>query len=94
MPVCVFLSLQGDVTDVKLEFDEDGEVTGENSLVSPSAQGSAPTPPAAKPKTPRVRKEKKEPSKNLEPKDRTTPGLEPHTCGTLKMDKPYLEFRS
>ena len=55
---------QGD-TDVvvKMEFDEDGEgASKENSMTSPSS-GPAGTTPASggKPKTPRVKREKKEP---------------------------------
>ncbi|XP_031441565.1 LOW QUALITY PROTEIN: DNA topoisomerase 2-beta [Clupea harengus] len=79
---------KGDVTDVKLEFDEDGEVTGENSLVSPSAQGSAPPPPAANPKTPRVRKEKKEPST---PREKKTPTPKGSSGKKVKKRNPWSD---
>lgn len=49
---------------VKLEFDDDGMMdtngaAGDNSTISPSGQPN----PGAKPKAPRVKKEKKEPGK-------------------------------
>ena len=48
---------------VKMDFDEDGEgASKENSLTSPSSGPAAPAPASgAKPKAPRVKREKKEP---------------------------------
>lgn len=57
--------IQGDVElPVKLEFDDDGMVdangaAGDNLMISPSGLPN----PGAKPKAPRVKKEKKEPGK-------------------------------
>lgn len=56
---------QGDAEmSVKVEFDDDSLIdsngaAGDNSMISPSGLPN----PGAKPKTPRVKKEKKEPGK-------------------------------
>lgn len=60
--MCIF---KGDAEiSVKMEFDDDGMMdangaAGDNSMISPSGLPN----PGAKPKAPRVKKEKKEPGK-------------------------------
>lgn len=61
--MCVYI-FQGDA-EMKQEFDDDGMMdangaSGDNSMISPSGLPN----PGAKPKAPRVKKEKKEPGKN------------------------------
>ncbi|XP_062384995.1 DNA topoisomerase 2-beta isoform X2 [Sardina pilchardus] len=68
--------------DVKLELDEDGEVTGENSLISPSGLGTP------KPKAPRVKKEKKEPSA---PREKKTPTPRGSSGKKVKKRNPWSD---
>ncbi len=63
MCVCVCLCQVEVDAAMKLEFDEDsalGSNEGENSVISPSGLPN----PGAKPKAPRVKREKKEPGNN------------------------------
>uniref|UniRef100_W5KU53 DNA topoisomerase 2 n=1 Tax=Astyanax mexicanus TaxID=7994 RepID=W5KU53_ASTMX len=80
---------EGDMS-VKMEFDNDDSVmdsngaTGDNSLISPSG---LPT-PGAKPKTPRVKKEKKEPGA---PRQRKTPGTPKGSAKKVKKRNPWSD---
>ncbi|KAL6460378.1 hypothetical protein MHYP_G00303440 [Metynnis hypsauchen] len=74
---------------VKIEFDDDGVVdsngaAGENSLISPSGLPN----PGAKPKAPRVKKEKKEPGA---PRQRKAPGTGKGPAKKVKKRNPWSD---
>lgn len=74
---------------VKLEFDDDGMMdtngaAGDNSTISPSGQPN----PGAKPKAPRVKKEKKEPGTT---RQRKTPGAAKSTPKKAKKRNPWSD---
>ncbi|XP_062866444.1 DNA topoisomerase 2-beta [Trichomycterus rosablanca] len=75
-------------TAVKFEFDEDGMVeangAGDGSLISPSGLPN----PGAKPKAPRVKKEKKEPGA---PRQRKAPGLTKSPAKKVKKRNPWSD---
>ncbi|KAB5517842.1 hypothetical protein PHYPO_G00171840 [Pangasianodon hypophthalmus] len=74
---------------VKVEFDDDGMMdtngaAGDNSMISPSGLPN----PGAKPKAPRVKKEKKEPGA---PRQRKTPGTAKGTPKKAKKRNPWSD---
>ncbi|KAF5909132.1 DNA topoisomerase 2-beta isoform X1, partial [Clarias magur] len=75
--------------EVKLEFDDDSMMdangaTGDNSMISPSGLPN----PGAKPKAPRVKKEKKEPGA---PRQRKPPGTAKGTPKKAKKRNPWSD---
>ncbi|KAK3525400.1 hypothetical protein QTP86_031526, partial [Hemibagrus guttatus] len=74
---------------VKVEFDDDGMMDtngagGDNSMISPSGLPN----PGAKPKAPRVKREKKEPGI---PRQRKTPGTAKGTTKKVKKRNPWSD---
>lgn len=74
---------------VKMEFDDDGVMdsngaAGDNSLISPSGLPN----PGAKPKAPRVKREKKEPGA---PRQRKAPGTPKGSAKKVKKRNPWSD---
>ncbi|XP_026989581.2 DNA topoisomerase 2-beta isoform X1 [Tachysurus fulvidraco] len=77
---------------VKVEFDDDSLIdsngaAGDNSMISPSGLPN----PGAKPKTPRVKKEKKEPGKECIPRQRKSPGSAKGSSRKTKKRNPWSD---